>query len=264
VSNVVEPSTTGSDPLAAQVKHWLNLLDHSGRAVAPGSSLDLLHSVVEAAARIFHAAAASICLVTDDNASLEFMVAYGEGNQDVVGKRIPIDHGIAGYVLMTGQPVAISDVKQDPRFNQDFAQETGYVPRSILAMPLEWQERTLGVMEVLDKIDSPAFGLEDMELLGLFARQASIAITQSAHLERVTSLLKDGLTELVNDDDGAEFSEILANVMAARELTLKQTQLLAVTDCIHELLNRGEREQALCVQILGSLAAYLRSSPGIR
>lgn len=261
---MVEHSTAGGDPLAAQVRHWLNLLDHGGRASAPGSSLDLLHSIVEAAAHIFHAAAASICLVTEDNASLEFMVAHGEGNQDVVGKRIPVNHGIAGYVLMTGQPVAISDVKQDPRFNQDFAQETGYVPRSILAMPLEWQERTIGVMEVLDKIDSPAFGLEDMELLGLFARQASIAIAQSAHLERVTNLLQDGLTELMDGDDGSDFSTLMANVLEASELSQKQTQLRAIAMLIHELLNRGEREQALCVQILGSLTDYFRSSPGIR
>jgi len=258
---VADQSASGSDPLEAQVQHWLNLLDHSGRALAPGSSLDLLQSIVEAAAQIFHAAAASICLVTDGNTSLEFMVAYGEGNQDVVGKRIPIDHGIAGYVLMTGQPVAISDVTQDPRFNQDFAQETGYVPRSILAMPLEWQERTIGVMEILDKIDSPAFGLQDMELLGLFARQASIAITQSKHLDRMSSLLLDGLTEVVNADTEIEFSEWLASIRAAKELSPRQTQLLAVTECIHELLNRGEREQALCVQILDSLTAYLRSGP---
>ncbi len=258
---MADQSASGSDPLEAQVQHWLNLLDHSGRALAPGSSLDLLQSIVEAAAQIFHAAAASICLVTDGNTSLEFMVAYGEGNEDVVGKQIPIDHGIAGYVLMTGQPVAISDVTQDPRFNQDFAQETGYVPRSILAMPLEWQERTIGVMEILDKIDSPAFGLQDMELLGLFARQASIAITQSKHLDRMSSLLLDGLTELINADTEIEFSEWLAVIRAAKELSSRQTQLLAVTECIHELLNRGEREQTLCIQILDSLTAYLRSGP---
>ncbi len=256
-----DQSASGSDSLEAQVQHWLNLLDHSGRALAPGSSLDLLQSVVEAAAQIFHAAAASICLVNDGSTSLEFMVAYGEGNQDVVGKQIPIDQGIAGYVLMTGQPVAISDVTQDPRFNQDFAQETGYVPRSILAMPLEWQERTIGVMEILDKIDSPAFGMQDMELLGLFARQASIAITQSKHLDRMTSLLIDGLTALMSTDTGLELSEWLASVRSVKAMSPKQTQLIAVTECIHELLNRGEREQALCVQILNSLTAYLRSGP---
>ena len=261
---MVEHSPTESDPLAVQVKHWLHLLDHAGRASAPGSSLDLLQSIVEAAAHIFHAAAASICLVTEDNASLEFMVAHGEGNQDVVGKRIPVDHGIAGYVLMTGQPVAISDVEEDPRFNQDFAQETGYVPRSILAMPLEWQERTIGVMEVLDKIDSRAFGLEDMELLGLFARQASIAITQSAHLERITTLLQDGLTEIMDGEDGSDFSALVAVVLEASEQSQNQTQLYVIAKLIHELLNRGEREQVLCVNIIANLTDYFQSTPRIR
>jgi hypothetical protein len=97
--------------------------------------------------------------VNEPDGVLEFKVAYGEGSRDLVGVRIPLNQGIAGYVAMSGQPIAISDVDQDARFNRDFARSTGYVPRSILATPLMAGDRVLGVMEILDKINAPAFGM---------------------------------------------------------------------------------------------------------
>ncbi len=165
--------------LAEQLGRLVQALAAAGQVTLPGSAEALLSSIVEAAARIFGAAAASILLVNEDEGVLEFKVAHGAANRDLVGTRIPLDQGIAGYVAMTGQPIAISNVEQDARFNRDFAKSTGYVPRSILATPLLAGERVLGVMEVLDKIDAPSFGMQDMELLGLFAHQAALAIDKA-------------------------------------------------------------------------------------
>ena len=126
----------GSDEgqLAAEFGRLVQALAATGRAALPGSADALLHAIVEAAARIFGAGAASILLVNEAESVLEFKVSYGAANRDLVGMRIPLDQGIAGYVAMTGQPMAISNVEQDSRFNRDFAQSTGYVPRSIAAV----------------------------------------------------------------------------------------------------------------------------------
>jgi GAF domain-containing protein len=246
--------------LADQLRGWISLLEHSGRALAPGTSLELLQSIVEAAAQIFHAAAASICLVDRTRNQLEFRVAYGEGNEDVVGQSIPVDQGIVGYVVMTGQPIAISDVAEDPRFNREFAATTGYVPRSILAMPLHWGDQVIGVMEVLDKIDSPAFGMQDMELMSLFARQAAIAIAQSEYLDRLSVMLLHGLEELSREDADLELAVLLDAVrsISAEEM---DEELLALTDHVRALSEAGEEERALSLQILQDLTAYIKSKP---
>ena len=68
----------------------------------------------------------------------------------------------------------IEDVARDPRFAKDVAEGTGYVPQGLMAVPLLHDERALGVLEVLDR--QSRFTLEEMELLGLFASQAAIAL----------------------------------------------------------------------------------------
>jgi signal transduction protein with GAF and PtsI domain len=188
---------------------------------------------------------------------LEFKVSYGHGNDDVVGQRIPLDSGIAGYVVMTGQPIAIADVLQDPRFNQDFAKSTGYVPKSILATPLEWQERVIGVMEVLDKIKAPRFDLQDMELLGLFAQQASIAIAQSQQYDVIAEMMLQGLTIWVDQQAPSDVRPVLVELLTANAPSAGMRDLSQLAAVLHELLNSGEAERRMALDVLGTIRAYL-------
>ena len=70
----------------------------------------------------------------------------------------------------------IEDVPSDPRFARDVAERTGYVPKGLMAVPLLHEERALGVLEVLDRPQDARFTLAEMDLLGLFANQAAIAL----------------------------------------------------------------------------------------
>ncbi len=243
----------GEGKLAAQLQCLLQTIEASGRAVLPKSGDDLLETIVEAAARLFGAAAASVALVDEKDSCIVFRVAYGAGRDAVVGMRIPVDQGIAGYVVNTGQPMAISNVQQDPRFAQDTAAKTGYVPRSILAMPLIRSDRVIGVMEVLDKIEAPAFGMEDMELLALFANQAAIAIDQSQQMDRLNDLLVRGLKALVADGPSAELFAVLESDDAATRDLAELAQRLGA---IGEL---GETERAACLRVLDAFGDYARA-----
>jgi len=245
--------------LAEQLQRLLLAIEASGRAILPGSNRELLQSIVDAAARLFGAAAASIALVDEQQQALEFKVAYGVGNEEVVGMRIPLDSGIAGYVAMTGQPIAMSNVQQDARFNQDFARSTGYVPRSILATPLLWGDRVLGVMEVLDKINAPAFGLQDMELLGLFAQQAAIAIFQAQQYDRIGEALVRGLKQLV----AAESADLFRALEEDTGDEARAHDLLALADLFNSISELGEAERKTCLQILAAFGDYVRAKPGL-
>ena len=247
------------DELSNQLRQLIHIFEATGRAILPTSSRELLQSIVEAAARIFGAAAASIALVDESRQILCFEVAYGAGQEDVVGEAISLDSGIAGYVAMTGNPIAIADVRKDPRFDQDFAQKTGYVPDSILAMPLIWNERVVGVMEVLDKIDSPSFGMQDMELLGLFAQQAAIAIYQSKQYDRIGEVLLNGLKELSQETSSIELYEIFRTLSKKAEEDKGARDLIELAKRIYAISELGEAERKLCIQILDGFYVYRNS-----
>lgn len=244
--------------LSTQLKQLLAAIEASGHAILPRSNDDLLKSIVEAAGRIFNAAAASILLVNEQEQLLEFKVAYGASNRDLVGLKFPLDKGIAGYVVMTGQPLAISNVRQDARFNQDFAKSTGYVPNSILAMPLRAGERVVGVMEVLDKINAASFGIQDMELLGMFAHQAAIAIDQSQRLDQIQGALVQGLKRLVLAEPALESAELLSILDATGDLHAS-ADLLALADLFNQISELGEAERKACLQVLNTFAEYQHS-----
>ena len=246
-----------------QLKRLVASIEASGHAILPQSNDDLLKSIVEAAGRIFNAAAASILLVNEKEQVLEFKVAYGASNHDLVGVKFPMGKGIAGYVVMTGQPLAISNVRHDARFNQDFAKSTGYVPNSILAMPMLSGERIIGVMEVLDKIDAASFGIQDMDLLGMFAHQAAIAIDQSQRMDQIENAFVSGLKKIILNEPEMEFNELLSMLNKTNDGETS-SDLLALADLFYEISKLGEAEHRACLQVLKVFADYQSSKRRIR
>ena len=180
-----------------------------GRRLQGDVETRLLQSIVDATVQLFDAEAASIALFEQDPDRLEFRVAAGEQGAGAVGLTVPPTQGIAGYVYSTGQALALSDVANDPRFNRDAAEQTGYVPRSIAAAPLLDEEGTVGVLQVLDKRGSPTFSLRDMELLAVFASQATVAIG-AARVQRDTDrLLRSVLGQIGPDLDDEQVEALV-------------------------------------------------------
>jgi GAF domain-containing protein len=164
----------------------------AGLVSAEESHGALLQSIVEVAMAIFRAAASSIFLFDETTNELVFEAVAGEGSGWLVGRRYPSDTGIAGWVLTTRQPVVLEDVRRDPRFAREMAESTGYVPHALMAVPLIHGERTLGVLEVLDRPPDNPFTFAEMGLLSLFANQAAIALDLLRHARRARALLLAG------------------------------------------------------------------------
>jgi GAF domain-containing protein len=102
-------------------------------------------------------------------------------------------------VLATRTPLILEDVRNDPRFAGDVAEGTGYVPSGLMAAPLLHDERALGVLEVLDRPERAHFSLQEMDLLGLFANQAAIAVDlllRARQAERLLDEEGDGTGDL--------------------------------------------------------------------
>jgi GAF domain-containing protein len=152
----------------------------------------LLRSIVVVARAIFGARGSSIFLYEQETDELVFAALAGDDEQGLVGKRMPSSTGIAGWVLSSRTPLVLEDVQQDPRFARDVAEGTGYVPKGLMAVPLLHDETVLGVLQVLDRPERAAFSLREMELLGLFANQASIAVALLVAARRARAALTGG------------------------------------------------------------------------
>jgi GAF domain-containing protein len=186
----------------------------AARRLSPGAGTAVLHSIVETTAALFGAEAASIALHDPASDRLVFEVAAGEHGEGVVGLAIGTGQGVAGYVFSTGQPIALADVAADARFGRQTAEETGYVPRSLIAVPLADDEGVLGVLEVLDKRGDGGFDLRDVELASVFARQATVAI-RSSRIERDTgALLRGALAAATEAPDAVDIGTIVADAVA--------------------------------------------------
>jgi GAF domain-containing protein len=168
----------------------------------------LLHATVEVARGIFSARASSIFLYDEETDELVFEAVAGEGSETLIGQRIPSSTGIAGWVLVTRQPLVLEDVTQDPRFAKDVAETTGFVPRGLMAVPLLHEEDAVGVLEVLDRPEQSRFSLEEMELLGLFANQAAISLDLLSRARRARAVLEEG------DADAAALARLAARLDA--------------------------------------------------
>ena len=156
----------------------------------------LLRSIVEVARAIFSAKASSIFLLDEETDELVFAAVAGEDEQGLVGVRMPSSKGIAGWVLSSRTPLVLDDITQDPRHARDVAESTGYVPKGMMAVPLLDEERALGVLQVLDRPQRSRFSLQEMELLGLFASQAAVALDLVGAARRARAAL-EGSGEVV-------------------------------------------------------------------
>ncbi|MFG1948317.1 GAF domain-containing protein [Nonomuraea sp. NPDC048826] len=160
-----------------------------GRVLLPRAHTELMRSTVRLARLTFSAGAASVFLHDEQRDRLVFEASSGEGEDRLVGQAIPAGRGLAGWVFQTGETV-VCDVRDDPRFDRDFARSTGYVPDTLMAAPLELDERVIGVMQVLD----PALGrfgeLAAIDLLTELANQLAItlALVLVTRRQEVTSL----------------------------------------------------------------------------
>lgn len=226
-----------------------------GRRLQGDIETRLLQSIVDATVGLFDAEAASIALFERDPDRLEFRVAAGERGAGALGLSVPPTQGIVGFVYSTGQAIALSDVANDPRFNRDAAEQTGYVPRSIAAAPLLGEEGAIGVLQVLDKRGSPTFSLRDMELLGVFAGQATVSIA-AARVHRDTERLLRSVLAQVGPGLGESQVDDMVTAAAAELDVDDEAPFWRLVDQVARLRSLTDRETALLTDILDVVAAH--------
>lgn len=137
----------------------------------------LLKNILENAVSILNCEAGTLFLMDDQTGDLEFKVTVGPVAGNLLGQRLPPGTGIVGRAVQTRAPVIENDAQRSiARFNVDTDRQTGFVSRSLLAVPMQIKDRVLGVIEVINRRDGLPFVADDQNILTAFAGQAAVAI----------------------------------------------------------------------------------------
>ncbi len=136
----------------------------------------LLKNLLESAVSILNCEAGSLFLIDEQTDELVFRVTVGVVASNLVGQRLPAGSGVVGKAVTTREAVIVNEVQASPQWNARTDQQTGFVTRAILAVPLEVKDRIIGVIEIINKKDGLPFTEDDQTLLTAFAGQAAVAI----------------------------------------------------------------------------------------
>ncbi|MBL8100283.1 MAG: GAF domain-containing protein [Anaerolineales bacterium] len=169
-----------------QRAHQLSTLNEITKQLTSTLELNpLLQNILENAVGILNCEAGSLFLVDEQTDELVFRVTVGPVATNLIGKRLPPGTGIVGRAVQTrGAVIENEDQNTQSRF-KGIDQQTGFVSRSLMAVPLQVKDRVIGVIEVINRRDGLPFVQNDETLLNAFAGQAAVAI-ENARLYTLT------------------------------------------------------------------------------
>lgn len=159
----------------AQVERLERILEISRELASTVAQEPLLKKIVDTAAELTDSEGASILLWDSRTGELRFQTAVAQSGQ-LAEIPVPIEGSIAGAVLTSGKPLVVPDVRADPRYYREVGQQIGMEIGSLLAVPLQIQDRRIGVLEAVNKRGGGEFSQEDVETLMALAAQAAVAI----------------------------------------------------------------------------------------
>jgi signal transduction protein with GAF and PtsI domain len=202
---------------------------------------------------------ASVLIRDGAAGDLRFLAATGEVAQKLLDLRVPAGKGIAGFVMSSGQPMAVSDVGEEASFYAEVDKETGYSTEMILATPLRHNDEMIGVLEYINRPGDPPyhpFTPEEMDKAALFAD----AIASLVNAYESAKLFRDLGEKVVGTDEDMNIDSVrdwLSDLRSSGE----HREMMDLAVLIREVANRGEAERMLCREVL---EAVLRFSDGRR
>jgi signal transduction histidine kinase len=174
----------------------LNLLNEVARNLTSTLELsNLLDQILDNAISIIGCEAGTLFLVDEDSGELIFEVVKGPVADELKGTRLPPGTGHVGLAVETGESAVVNEARQTEEWNKKPDQKTGFHTRDLLLAPMFAQDRVVGVIEVINRLDTLPFTVDDQELLTAFTSQAAIALENA----RLYTLTDQQLAERVDE-----------------------------------------------------------------
>jgi diguanylate cyclase (GGDEF)-like protein len=158
----------------------------------------VIELVMEKIRQLIPSEAWSLLMIDEEKQELVFEAALGAKGRDVSAFRLKLGEGVAGWVAQSGQPAIVNDAARDARFARRVDSRTQFQTRSILAAPLVSRGRTIGVLEILNRLGG-RFTRADLALVLTLVEPCAIAIENAILFQRTEQLtITDDLTRLFN------------------------------------------------------------------
>ncbi len=238
--------------LPARLRRLIETIDLANLLTQPiTASIDEL--LTSAAVRL-HSADASVLVREGETGDLRFLCATGSVADQLIGMDVPAGKGIAGFVLMSGQPVAVSDVGEDTSFYAEVDKRTGFSTQTLLAVPLRFGDEIIGVLEFVNRTGAPPFepfSAEEMDTAVIYAEAAAALV----NAYNAAVLLRGLSSRIIADTDETDLAAIRSwlNEIRGSAAHRERAELALL---IREIADRGEAERRLCREILEAVARH--------
>lgn len=207
-------------------------------AIASAMQLDpLLDTIMERGMKVMDAEGCSVLLVDEKEKKLQFVAASGAKKEEVKKLSLNMGEGVAGWVAQNDQPLLIDDVSKDDRFSKKIDETLTQKTKSLICVPLKVKERTIGVMEVMNKRGDRTFTERDMVLFKPLSAQAAVAIERAKLYEDLEDMYISTVKSLAAAIDAKDpytrghservtrFSMLIAKELGLDDKTQRDVQL---------------------------------------
>jgi len=228
------------------------ILDVTRRLMSITDLDALLRDMATVTTQLLDADRATIFIVDRERGEIWSRVALGAGAGEI---RQAIGVGIAGLVAATGDRINIPDAYDDPRFNPEPDQRTGYRTKSLLTFPMTGQnERVIGVFQVVNKNGGGEFTVDDEETLSSLGASAAVAVENAqliAEQRRLWTTLIETLAVTIDARDQqtaghsqrvTRYAEVIGRALGLEGVELEKLRAAAL---LHDYGKIAVRDQFL-------------------
>ena len=233
----------------------LALLSQLGQIL--NSTLDhqeVRRRAMEAATQLMRAEVGSLLLIDEEKQQLYFEVALGNKEETIKTITLNIGEGIAGWVAQKGESLIVNAPEKDPRFFKGVDDKTEFKTRNIICVPVRVKEKTIGVLEAINKKKGEDFDEEDVTLFTSLADQVAIALDNARlyqELEEMFLQTAESLAEAIEKRDpytGGHTQRVtLYSLATAKYLQLKPVEIkwLKIASVLHDIGKIGIDDKIL-------------------
>jgi len=213
-----------------------------------------LTKMLEISAAELNSEEASVLIRDGDDGALRFLSAIGKVAEQLINLKVPPGKGIAGFVLSSGQPMAVSDVGEETSFYSEVDKTTGYSTQMILATPLSFNGEVIGVLEYINRRGDPPFKPftpAEMDRAASFAE----VIASMVNAYETAKIFRELGERMLADESEGDFSSVREWLRALRD-SPEHKEMMDLALMIREVASRGDAERILCREMLESVVRF--------
>ena len=241
-----------NDDFVGRLRRLVETIDIANLLTSP--IIDSIRNILEVSAASIGSGEASVLVRDGDEGDLKFLTAIGEVADQLFDVTVPAGKGIAGFVLSSGQPMAVADAVGEETFYAEVDKQTGYTTQTILATPLRYDGDVIGVLEYINRRGGPPFEPftpEEMDRAAVYAD--SIASLVNAY--NAAKLVRELSDKVITSDSSTDLEEIRRWLTSIRE-SGDHRERMELAVMLREVAERGEAERRLCRELLDAILRF--------